>query len=240
MTVMESVAIEQPDEPAPIILAIDASGDHASVALWAAGKLLGQTQNNAKHGHAATLVPMVRDLLREHGVVFSALTHIAGGVGPGSFTGIRVALATAKGFCLATGATPIGVSVLAANAYAAAKAGHNKGCDMVILADTRRRSVYAQRFNPSGDANSDIIEANSGDVLSDLAVGSVVLAVAGAMHSDVLASSDIRHFAMGDLPVPDASQIAVLAAAKISNDVSLDPLTPLYLAPAFLGPKRVA
>ena len=101
---------------APCILAIDASGDRGSVALWQDDKLMAQTIHEAKHGPAATLVPMAQQLMADHHLSFTALTHIVGGRGPGSFTGIRVALAAAKGFCLATGAAPIGISVLAANA----------------------------------------------------------------------------------------------------------------------------
>lgn len=240
MTDVDPITVAQHHDGSIQILAIDASGEQASVALWRNGALLAQTAHNAKQGHATTLVPMVQNLLGGHDVSFDTLTHVAAGIGPGSFTGIRVALATAKGFCLATGASPIGVSVLAANAYAAAQADLNKGHDMIILADTRRRSIYAQRFDPSGRASSEIIESDSQNVLSALSADSTSVAIAGPMQLDVPAAAQLSHFAMDGLPLPNAGQIAALAAAQIDQDMPFTALTPLYLAPAFLGPKRVA
>jgi len=220
----------------PCILAIDASGDQASVALWRDGELLGQSVHDAKHGHAATLVPMAQQLMADHELPFAAVTHIAGGRGPGSFTGIRVALAAAKGFCLATGAAPLGISVLEANAQMAASSGLNNGRHMLITADTRRGSLYAQMFDASGIPLGDIIDVEPKDVISRFGLHNDNVVCAGPMVENLTEFSTLN--IMLDLPYPDAGQIARLAAANIAQNVAPVPLAPLYLAPAFLGPKR--
>ena len=65
------------------------------------GHLLATRQHLAAHGHAVGIVPLTIETLHEAGETFDAITHVAAGCGPGSFTGIRVTLAAAKGFCMA-------------------------------------------------------------------------------------------------------------------------------------------
>ena len=229
-----------------VILGLDASGDQASVALWRDGVVVDRLVHTARHGHAATLIPMARDLLAAHECAFTALTHIAGGTGPGSFTGIRVALAGAKGLCVATGAKGIGVSVLAAQAFYAAQMGLNEGQPMVILADTRRGSYYGQTFDAVGTASTPIfdseVEMLAQSIPSDNGNNFADYAVAGAASDAAAAQLGGR---VMSLAPADAGQIALLAAHQITHhnpetDGALVPLVPLYLAPAFLGPKKSA
>lgn len=81
-----------------IVLGIDASSDAAAVGLVSDGALLCEyTLNNGKN-HSVKLVPMVEEMLRQTGIAFSEIDGYACGVGPGSFTGVRIGVATAKGF----------------------------------------------------------------------------------------------------------------------------------------------
>ena len=98
---------------ATVILGLEASGGLLSVALWADGCIQAEQSHAAKHGHAALIAPMVDAVMKAANCGFSDLSHIAAGRGPGSFTGIRVALAMAKGLCLATGVVGVGVNGLA-------------------------------------------------------------------------------------------------------------------------------
>lgn len=100
-----------------MILAIDTSTGACSVALFGAdGDVLGERHNIIGRGHAEQLVPMVRDILGGH---VPALILV--GVGPGSFTGIRVGIAAAQGMGIGWGVPVRGMSSLALIAAAASE-----------------------------------------------------------------------------------------------------------------------
>lgn len=81
-----------------IVLGLDASSDAAAVGLMADGRLLCEyTLNNGKN-HSVKLLPAVENMLRDTGLCFSDIDVYACGVGPGSFTGVRIGVATVKGF----------------------------------------------------------------------------------------------------------------------------------------------
>ncbi len=81
-----------------IVLGIDASSDAAAAGIVADGKLLCEyTLNNGKN-HSVKLLPMIEAMLSEAGLSFSDIDVYSCGVGPGSFTGVRIGVATAKGF----------------------------------------------------------------------------------------------------------------------------------------------
>ena len=75
---------------------------------------------------------------------FSSLSHVAAGCGPGSFTGLRVSLAAAKGVCLAHDIIGLGISGLEALAFSSS--GALNGLPVLCISDTRRGNVYAQLF----------------------------------------------------------------------------------------------
>jgi tRNA threonylcarbamoyladenosine biosynthesis protein TsaB len=176
------------------------------------------------------------------------VTHIAAGAGPGSFTGIRVALACAKGFCLASGAEGIGVSGLQALASDAAEQGHNDGAAMLITADTRRGALYCQFFDKDGQANGTIFEAEP-DALpalyvrnSDILQDDAPLYIGGNDHArlaEIFAAREVRAIAPDAIIPLDAAMIAIDAKRQIMTG-TLTPLTPLYLAVAKLGPRKKA
>ena len=103
-----------PPGKTPVILALEASGDLLAAAVWADGAVQNHQAHAARHGHAAHIVTLVAQVMKMVYIEFTDITHVAAGRGPGSFTGIRVALAAAKGFCLATGAVGMGINSLAA------------------------------------------------------------------------------------------------------------------------------
>jgi tRNA threonylcarbamoyl adenosine modification protein YeaZ len=148
----------------PCILALETSGALLSVSVWHEGKIASLISHDIKHGHAKDIVPTAMVALQQAGCGFEMVTHVAAGVGPGSFTGIRVALACAKGFCLAWGAQGIGVSGLQALASNAAQQGHNDGAPMLITADTRRGSLYGQFFDADGQASGEIFDAAASEL----------------------------------------------------------------------------
>ncbi|MBE7010397.1 MAG: tRNA (adenosine(37)-N6)-threonylcarbamoyltransferase complex dimerization subunit type 1 TsaB [Ruminococcaceae bacterium] len=97
-----------------IVLGIDASSDAAAAAIVADGVLLCEhTLNNGKN-HSVKLLPMVENMLAETGLDFADIDVYACGVGPGSFTGVRIGVATIKGFAQSWNKPVVEVSSLAA------------------------------------------------------------------------------------------------------------------------------
>ena len=131
-----------------IILALECSGNAASAALMVDRKITGFQEHKARHGHAETLIGLVDKTARIAGIQLANITHIAAGCGPGSFTGLRVCLSAAKGYQLATGATPLGISGLSALAYQAGMQNKTAGRQIYLcLADSRRGTYFAQLFD---------------------------------------------------------------------------------------------
>ena len=130
------------------ILALDSSGLVASVAVTEDDTLLAEYTVNYKKTHSQTLLPMLDEISRMIELDLSALDAIAIAAGPGSFTGLRIGSATAKGLGLALD-LPI-VSVPTVDALAYNLCGHR---DMICpLMDARRDQTYTglYRFDSSG------------------------------------------------------------------------------------------
>ena len=127
-----------------VILSLEASANIASVAVMGDGEVLAETKIEARHGHAARMLLLVEDCLKEAGTSISEVDTILGGRGPGSFTGIRVALSAAKGLALARNIKGYGICSLEALAWSAKD---NKR-PIASLADSRRGSIFIATLNP--------------------------------------------------------------------------------------------
>ena len=120
------------------ILAIDSSGLVATVAVASDNNLLGEYTINFKKTHSQTLLPMLDEVAKMIELDLNTIDAIAISGGPGSFTGLRIGSATAKGLGLALGKPLISVPTLDALAF------NMWGTDCVVcpLMDARRRQVY--------------------------------------------------------------------------------------------------
>ena len=126
------------------ILAFETSAKAASVALLQDGILLGEYYQNSGQTHSRTLMKMAEDLLRNCDLSAKDVDAVAAAAGPGSFTGVRIGAAAAKGFAWGRELPCYGISTLEAMAV---------GCshlDGVICAamDARRSQVYNALFLP--------------------------------------------------------------------------------------------
>ena len=128
------------------ILAFDTSCDEASLALWTRGHLhkLAIPLGTGPHSQAACLIPMMQNILTEQGITFQDLDVISTPTGPGSFTGIRLGLATAQGLLLSTKAKSFAPTTFQLLAFAAWK--EREGAYLVTLS-TKRDSFYSQGFD---------------------------------------------------------------------------------------------
>jgi tRNA threonylcarbamoyladenosine biosynthesis protein TsaB len=130
------------------LLAFDTSSEFLSVALFNGEKLLGETKSGSFTRHSASLTPALEAVLKAHRVKPSMLGGVAVGLGPGSFTGLRVGVATAQIFAYAIGCRLAGVSSPAA--LAASVTGFQG--DIVVIQDAKREKLYiaVYRNGPEG------------------------------------------------------------------------------------------
>ena len=128
------------------ILAIEASGMVASVAVLEDGVLVGEYTINHKKTHSQTLLPMLDELCRMAEMDPRSADYIAVSAGPGSFTGLRIGSATAKGLVLSLGKPLVGVPTLEALAF------NLMGADGLVcpIMDARRNQVYTGVYDVSG------------------------------------------------------------------------------------------
>ncbi len=121
------------------ILGIDTTGQTASAALVEGDKLIAEFTMNYKLTHSQTILPMIADILERTETDKASIDCIACACGPGSFTGLRIGAATAKGFALALDKPIVAVPTLDALAYNVFET--NKFICPIM--DARRNQVYA-------------------------------------------------------------------------------------------------
>ncbi len=128
------------------ILAFESSSVSASVALTEDDKLIAQAFQNCGLTHSRTLLPLAESLLKNCGASIREVDVLAVAHGPGSFTGVRIGVATVKGLALALDKPCVGVSTLEAMAYGARSLGGKVCCVM----DARAGQVYNALFDVYG------------------------------------------------------------------------------------------
>ena len=124
------------------ILAIDSSAGAASAAIWEDGSLLGEFFTNTRLTHSQTLMPMIGGVLDCARVPLESIDLFAVSAGPGSFTGVRIGVASIKGLAMAQGKPCAGVSTLEAMARNLA---HLEGLVCAVM-DARCGQVYNALF----------------------------------------------------------------------------------------------
>jgi tRNA threonylcarbamoyladenosine biosynthesis protein TsaB len=129
------------------LAAIDTSTMLGSVALFEDGRLVAEESTRVSNAHGESLLPMVSRAFEKIGWRPADATRWGVGIGPGSFTGVRVAVATVKGIALATGADLVGVTSLDAVAYGYEDEGtgpEQEGTAVVSLLPAGREDVFLQ------------------------------------------------------------------------------------------------
>src|SRR6266702_2576551 len=132
------------------ILAIDTALPAVSVCVLDAGATSAVASESAamEKGHAEALMPMIARVMSKVEGGFASIDRIAVTVGPGSFTGIRIGVAAARGIALARGVDAVGVSTLAAFA-APLLAGESAGIVATAI-DARHAHVFFAAYGPGG------------------------------------------------------------------------------------------
>lgn len=132
------------------LLALETATDTCSVALLRDRRIVAEAHLHRPRVHSERLTPLVEDVLGHGGTTGEALDAVAVSMGPGSYTGLRIGVSTAKGWATATDAELIGVPTL--DAYAARLRGMVEPGDVVCaLLDARRDEVYAGAFRATDE-----------------------------------------------------------------------------------------
>jgi tRNA threonylcarbamoyladenosine biosynthesis protein TsaB len=129
-----------------LILAFETSAKAASVALFQEGKLLGESYQNTGLNHSQTLMVMAEDMLKQCGFSAKDVAAVAVAAGPGSFTGVRIGVAAAKGLAWGLQVPCYGVSTLESMALGL---GAFQGTVCPVM-DARRSQVYNALFTAEG------------------------------------------------------------------------------------------
>jgi tRNA threonylcarbamoyladenosine biosynthesis protein TsaB len=217
-----------------ILLALDSAGASASVALLDAARprspdLLAARTVSARGNHADRLIELVEAVLGEARLGHGAIEVIAVNRGPGSFTGVRSAVAAARGLALAAGRPVVGVTGLEALAVAATAP---PGAVVLAALDARRDQIYAQAFAADRTALGAAMVTAPEAALGGLGGAPVHLVGSGARA--VLTRARRRDGLSEQVLEVDAVAIGRRAAACLADGerpVVGFALEPLYLRP---------
>jgi len=196
-----------------LILCIETSTTQCSVALAKEGELLGlKEENSSQYMHSEWLHVFIETLLKDCGVSFDELTAVAVGMGPGSYTGLRIGVSTAKGLCFAQDLKLIALPTLDILAH---QVNEVEGV-LIPLLDARRMEVYSKVLD---SAHKEIRSTEAEVINSDSFSGyrkeeHLHLIGPGAEKCrEILGEEGISYYP--DL-LPSAAQMIGLAQAKFS------------------------
>jgi len=212
------------------LLAIDTSGHALSAAIVVNGLIHGSFGADTGKNHSLQLLPLLIDLLRQKSLALADMDAFAATVGPGSFTGLRIGLATIKAWAQALDKPLIGVSSLDAMARTAASKGY-----VAPIFDARRNEVYTalyhngKRLSPDRAVLPKILAAELAQLAAPVTFAGDGLKTYTGLFQNTLG----EHFCLPDhgntLFMAEAA--ALLAAAKFTAGQfdSIAALLPVYL-----------
>ncbi len=207
------------------VLAFDCSMQACSAAVVADDRLLARRSLGMARGQAEALMPMVLAVLAEAGLGWPDIGLVAVTVGPGTFTGLRIGLAAARGMALAGNLPVAGVTTADAIAHSVPES-ERRGRTLVVAIDGKRADLFAQPFGPDltplGPPAALMPEA-----AARLAAGPLVVAGDAASRIAAIRPDAVMSSVQGP---PDPEVIARLAAHHHAAGRGLPP-APLYLRP---------
>jgi len=209
------------------VLAIDCALDACSAAVLDSetGMIVASESRMMQRGHAEAVMPLIARVMDRSELGFGAIDRIAVTVGPGSFTGLRVGIAAARGIALAAGKPAVGLSTLAG--LAAPHIADSATAPVAAAIDARHDCVYLQVFGPDGRTVvaprlAPIEEAVRAAIAGPARiVGSAAERLAGAWPAGEPPPSLVDQ-----RQAPDIAWIARLGAAAAEGE---GPPKPLYL-----------
>ena len=219
------------------ILALETSAKAVSAAVSEDGKILCSGYQDTGLTHSRTLMPIVEHILKNTGLAVADMDAIAVAAGPGSFTGIRIGVAAAKGLAFAADKPAVGVSTLAAMARNVAF------CDGLVICamDARRQQVYNALFEAKDGQLTRLtpdraiaLEDLAEELRSDPRPKTVVGDGARLCFAHLTEAGISCRLAPAQLVMQNAMSVALEAEAMAAEGklVSAQALEPVYLRPA--------
>lgn len=217
------------------ILGIESSGLTASIAVLSDDVIIAEYTTNFKKTHSETLLPMIAEVMDRIGIDINEIDYIAISEGPGSFTGLRIGAATAKGLGLATGKELVSVPTVKALCY---NLYNVKGVICPIM-DAKREQVYTGIFEYEGDELKTLFDTDAVPVteiikkLNEIGKEVTFLGDGVPVYKDIIKDS-IKvpyHYAPANLARQRAASVCVLAADMIKEGKTVDAamMRPEYL-----------
>ena len=219
-----------------MILAIETATPHGSVALVSGDLVRADAALPRGRQASETILSAIDGLLRETGSGRGAIGHIAVSAGPGSFTGLRVGMAAAKGFCLGWGIPIVPVPTL----HALASRFRRDGMTVCPVLDAKKKQIYAAIFRWEGDAcrrlSTDMAVAPA-DLPGKLPPGRVFFCGDGIAPFAPLFRErlgDRAVFASGGEELPSAAAVGIFAAQLVlaGSVGEFRRAVPVYLRPS--------
>ncbi|MDR7220926.1 tRNA (adenosine(37)-N6)-threonylcarbamoyltransferase complex dimerization subunit type 1 TsaB [Aminobacter aminovorans] len=208
-----------------ILLAIDCAASLCAASLYDvdAGRELGRSVRDLGKGHAEHLMAVIDEALTQAGKTYADLGRIAVSTGPGSFTGVRVAVSAARGFSLALKVPAVGVTTL--EALAAETRDALGPCKVLAALDAGRAELHAAVYNENGQAIHAPVVLTLDEAAAIAASEKMALAgtaaqlIAGAITGKVLAFG----------PVSATADIGIYARLAAGKTVDGERPKPIYL-----------
>lgn len=212
----------------PLILSIETAAGCGSVALTrGSGSLIAEAAVHAETSHSRRLLGSVEWVMQAAGTNWNDLDAIAVSIGPGSFTGLRIGLAAAKGMVFAAGKPLIAVPTLDAVALSSPLID----CPLWCVMDARKQEVYAACYGADRRQTSPA-EALRPELLAEKIAPPAVIAGPGlAAYQHIFAHIEGVRLIPPALSSPSAAKIGLLAAERLLRGELSDPAltVPLYV-----------
>ncbi|MGE0503734.1 MAG: tRNA (adenosine(37)-N6)-threonylcarbamoyltransferase complex dimerization subunit type 1 TsaB [Rhizobiaceae bacterium] len=217
---------------APLLLAIDTAANLCAACVWdtEAHTERGRAVEAMTTGHAERLMAVIQEALDAAGVGYKDLGAVALSVGPGSFTGVRVGVSTARGLALALKIPAIGVTTL--EAVAAETLALHPGSDTLVAIDAGRGNAYVGVYDAFAMLRYGPVMLSLDETVELAREGDPVLS--GTAAASVAERTGIRRRLGPAIATADVATYARLAAAK---PATADKPVPLYLRPPDAKPQ---
>lgn len=223
-----------------LILNIETATTVCSVSIARDGEVIAINEKNDGYSHSESLSPFIDEMLKEHGLKPTDLDAVAVSEGPGSYTGLRIGVSTAKGLCFALDIPLIAVSSLQAMALEAAEKHPN--FDLYVpMIDARRMEVYTSFYNAENniltETEAKIIDEHSFSDLQD--TKKLILCGDGSTKcKGVLTSSNC---VIDDTVLPSAKSMATISYLRFQEKKFVDTayFEPFYLKDFIAGVSKV-
>ena len=222
----------------PLILSLETATTNCSVALASDGKVIAARSINSGYSHAEKINVFIQEVIDQAGFSLKDLNAIAVSSGPGSYTGLRIGVSTAKGLCYA-----LDLPLIAINTLDAMANGMNAGSNdlLVPMIDARRMEVYSavydQQKNRLSEPQAIVVDENYYSTFRDKQ--KLLLGGDGADKCRELFKTD-QGMEIQEGFMPQAEFMAGLSEQKFKNsefeNVAL--FEPFYLKEFVAGPKK--